>query len=158
MRVAAHDLLKAAFGNYAIGAFNICNLEQLHGLFRGASRATAPIIVQFTRVMRDYAHPLMLEHLLRGAETIYPEVNFAVHHDHGDEKSCAEAVTSGHYSSVMLDASHLPFEQNINATRQIVEIAHARGLTVEAELGQLKGIEDEMSHEVMEAIFTDPMK
>ena len=158
MRVAAHELIKDAFGNYAIGAFNVCNLEQLHGLFRGASRAAAPIIVQFTRVMRDYAHPLMLEQLLLGAEAIYPEVNFAVHHDHGDEKSCAEGVTSGLYSSVMLDASHLPFDQNIDATRRIAEIAHARGLTVEAELGQLKGIEDEMSHEVKEAILTDPTK
>src|SRR5262249_12363968 len=103
-----------------------------------------------------YAHPLMLEQLLRGAEAIYPEVIFAVHHDHGDEASCAEAVTSGHYSSVMIDASHLPFEENLAATRRVVGIAHARGVTVEAELGQLKGVEDGSPAESGKALLTDP--
>jgi len=143
MRVVANELLRTAYGSHAIGAFNVCNLEQVHGLFRGAAEARAPVIAQFTRVMRDYAHPLMLEELLRGAEAIYPEVIFAVHHDHGDETSCAEAVASGRYSSVMIDASHLPFEENIAATRRVVGIAHARGIAVEAELGQLKGVEDD---------------
>jgi len=158
MRVAAHELLKAAFGRQAIGAFNVCNLEQVHGLFRGASRAGTPVIVQFTRVMRDYAQPLMLEYLLRGAEAIYPAVTFAIHHDHGDEKSCAEAVASGHYSSVMIDASHLPFDQNIATTQRVGEHAHSHGIMVEAELGQLMGVEDEASHETKEAILTDPTK
>jgi len=158
MRVAAHELLKAAFGRQAIGAFNVCNLEQVHGLFRGASRAGAPVIVQFTRVMRDYAQPLMLEYLLRGAEAIYPAVTFAIHHDHGDEKSCAEAVASGHYSSVMIDASYLPFDQNIATTQRVGEHAHSHGIMVEAELGQLMGVEDEASHETKEAILTDPTK
>ena len=96
--------------------------------------------------------------MLRGAETTYPQVPFAIHHDHGDEKSCAEAVESGHYSSVMIDASHLPFAENIAATQRVVGAAHEHGMTVEAELGQLKGVEDEMSHEVKEAILTDPIK
>jgi len=156
MRVTANELLRAAYGSYAVGAFNVCNLEQVHGLFYGAAEARAPIIVQFTRVMRDYAHPLMLEQLLRGAEAIYPEVIFAVHHDHGDEASCAETVTSGHYSSVMIDASHLPFEENVAATRRVVGIAHARGVTVEAELGQLKGVEDGSPAESGKALLTDP--
>jgi fructose-bisphosphate aldolase class II len=145
MRVSNNELLHAAYGHYALGAFNVCNLEQVHGLFRGATEARAPVIVQFTRVMRDYAHPLMLEQLLRGAEMICPEVAFAVHHDHGDEASCADAIASGHYSSVMIDASHLPFEQNVAATRRVVEMAHRRGMAVEAELGQLKGVEDELT-------------
>src|SRR5262245_40868338 len=119
MRVRTNELLQAACGKYALGAFNVCNLEQIHGLFRGATEARAPVIVQFTRVMRDYAHPLLLEQLLRGAETIYPEVTFAAHHDHGDEASCADAIASGHYSSVMIDASHLPFEQNVAITRRV---------------------------------------
>jgi fructose-bisphosphate aldolase class II len=158
MRVSTKELLHAAYGQYALGAFNVCNLEQMHGLFRGATEARAPVIVQFTRVMRDYAHPRMLEHLLRGAEEIYPEVTFAVHHDHGDEASCADAIASGHYSSVMIDASHLPFEQNVAATRRIVDLAHRHGVTVEAELGQLKGVEDEMSAEAKDAVLTDPAK
>jgi fructose-bisphosphate aldolase, class II len=156
MRVAIKELFQAAHGRYALGAFNVCNLEQIHGLFRGATEARAPIIVQFTRVMRAYAHPLMLEQLLLGAEQLYPQVVFAVHHDHGDEASCADAVASGHYSSVMIDASHLPFEQNVATTRRVVEMAHLRGIAVEAELGQLKGVEDENSVEVKDALLTDP--
>ncbi len=158
MRTSALALLRAAYGHYAIGAFNVSNLEQVHGLFRGAKQAQAPILVQFTRAIRDYAHPLFLEHLLRSAETEYPETVFAVHLDHGDEASCDHAIGSGHYSSVMIDASHLPFEQNVATTHRVVEKAHAHGIAVEAELGQLKGIEDDMSHEVKEAILTDPAK
>ena len=83
MRVATIDLLKRAYGRCAIGAFNVCNLEQIHGLFRGAATAQAPIIVQFSRVIRNYAHPKMLEAMLSAAETIWPEVVFSVHLDHG---------------------------------------------------------------------------
>jgi fructose-bisphosphate aldolase class II len=156
MRASTDELLHAAYGKYALGAFNVCNLEQIHGLFRGATEARSPVIVQFTRVMRDYAHPLMLEQLLRGADEIYREVIFAVHHDHGDEASCVDAIASGHYSSVMIDASHLPLGQNVAATRRVVEMAHPQGITVEAELGQLKGVEDEMSVENQDALLTDP--
>ena len=74
MRQATIDLLRAAYGRYAVGAFNVCNMEQIHGLFQGASLAKAPVIAQFTRVMRSYAHPEMLEAMLRGAEAIYPDV------------------------------------------------------------------------------------
>ncbi len=158
MRLATIDLLRSSYGKYALGAFNVSNLEQIHGLFRGAVKARAPFIVQFTRVMREYAHPVMLERLLQGAEVSYPNALFAVHHDHGDETSCLDAIRSGFYNSVMIDASHLPFEENVATTRRVVEQAHAQGLAVEAELGQLKGVEDEMSHEVKEAILTDPGK
>ena len=156
MRLATLDLLKSACGRYALGAYNVCNLEQIHGLFRGAAQARAPVIVQFTRVMRNYAHPQMLAAMLRGAETIYPEVAFSVHLDHGDEKSCDEAIGSGQYSSVMIDASHLSWAENVAVTRRVVEKAHARGLAVEAELDLLKGIEDGMAISAREAILTDP--
>jgi len=156
MRHATIDLLKAAYGRYALGAFNVSNMEQIHGLFRGATRANAPIVVQFTRVMRSYAHPRMLEVMLQAAEEIYPSVVFACHHDHGDEASCAEAIASGNYNSVMIDASHHPFAENVTITRRVVEKAHARGIAVEAELGLLQGIEDEMSVDAKEAILTDP--
>lgn len=156
MRFAALKLMQSARERFALGAFNVSNLEQIHGLFRGAARAHAPVIVQFTRVMRDYAHPVTLEALLRGAEAIYPEVPFAVHLDHGDTETCADAIASGHFGSVMIDASHLPFEQNLAATARVVELAHARGVAVEAELGRLQGVEDEMGAEVREAILTDP--
>jgi len=156
MRHVTSDLLQAAYGRYALGAFNVCNLEQIHGLFRGAERAKAPVIVQFTRVMRSYAHPRMLEAMLQAAEEIYPSVVFTCHHDHGDEASCAEAIESGHYNSVMIDASHHPFAENVAITQRVVGQAHARGIAVEAELGLLQGIEDEMSVDAQEAILTDP--
>jgi fructose-bisphosphate aldolase class II len=100
----------------------------------------------------------MLEQLLCGAEKMYGDVVFAVHHDHGDEASCADAIASGHYSSVMIDASHLPFEQNAAITRRVVNMAHRRGIAVEAELGQLTGVEDEASMEANGALLTDPAK
>ena len=156
MRCATLELLKAAYGRYALGAFNVCNMEQIHGLFRGAARAHAPIIVQFTRVIRSYADPAMLAGMIQAAEDIYPDVDFAVHLDHGDADSCFDAIRSGDYSSVMIDASHLPFEQNVETTRRVVEKAHACGVSVEAELGLLKGIEDDMAASAQEAILTDP--
>jgi fructose-bisphosphate aldolase class II len=128
----------------------------MHGLFRGAAQAQAPIIVQFTRVIRNYAHPAMLERLLQGAAAIYPTVTFAVHLDHGDQASCQDALASGHYTSVMIDASHHPFEQNIAITAQIVAQAHAQGVAVEAELGKLQGVEDDMEVSARDAILTDP--
>ncbi len=156
MRLATLELLISAYGRYAIGAFNVSNMEQIHGLFRGAARARSPIIVQFTRVIRSYADPAMLEGMLQAAERIYPEVDFAVHLDHGDEESCHDAIRSGHYSSVMIDASHFPFEQNLEITRRIAVKAHAAGIAVEAELGLLKGIEDDMTVSAQDAILTDP--
>src|SRR6266404_2110662 len=153
MRFSSTGLMRFAYGRYALGAFNVSNLEQVHGVFRGAARARAPIIIQFTRVMREYAHPVMIEQLLRGAESIYPDVPFAVHLDHGDEATCADAIASRQLSSVMIDASHLPFEQNVLTTSRIVERAHACGVAVEAELGQLQGVEDEMSADTKEAIL-----
>jgi fructose-bisphosphate aldolase class II len=156
MRLRTIDLLKAAYGRYALGAFNVCNLEQIHGAFRGAALAQAPIIIQFTRVIRAYAHPDMLEKLLQAAELIYPRVMFSVHLDHGDTASCAEAVGSGGYSSVMIDASHHPFPENVRITQTVVELAHSAGVSVEAELGQLKGIEDDMEVSARDAILTDP--
>jgi fructose-bisphosphate aldolase class II len=156
MRLPTATLLAAASGRYCVGAFNVCNMEQVQGLFRGAAAARAPIIVQFTRVIRDYAHPRMLEGLLRAAEAIHPDVAYAVHHDHGDTASCLDAVASGNYGSVMIDASHEAFEMNVAITRRVVEAAHARGLAVEAELGRLQGVEDGASVSAIDAMLTDP--
>lgn len=156
MRLRTIDLMKAAYGEYALGAFNVCNLEQIHGVFQGAREAAAPIIVQFTRVIRNYAHPRMLEAMLQAAQEIYPEVPFSMHLDHGDEAACLDAIESGQYSSVMIDASHEPFEENIAITSRIVRQAHARGIAVEAELGLLKGVEDGMEVSAKDAILTDP--
>lgn len=156
MRFRCTDLMRIAYGRYALGAFNVNTLEQIHGVFRGAAAARAPIIIQFTRVMREYSHPTMLAQLLRGAEQVYPDVAFAAHLDHGDEATCADAIQSGDFGSVMIDASHHPFEENVTATARVVKSAHARGLVVEAELGKLQGIEDDMSVSAQDAVLTDP--
>src|SRR5688572_14806458 len=98
----------------------------------------------------------MLAAMLRAAEVVYPQVKFSMHLDHGDEAACADAIESGDYSSVMIDASHFSFEENVAVTRRVVEQAHAQGIAVEAELGLLKGIEDGMSVAAEKAILTDP--
>ncbi len=154
MRLSTIDLLRAAGGRFALGAFNVCNMEQIHGLFRGATQSGAPVIAQFTRVIRGYAHPQMLERMLAAAAAVYPEVVFAVHLDHGDEAACEDAIASGHYGSVMIDASHLPFAENVAITRRVVREAHAHGIAVEAELGQLEGVEE--GTERAEAVLTRP--
>ena len=158
MRLPTIELLKAAYGQYALGAFNVSNMEQIHGLFRGAEAAKAPIIVQFTRVMRAYAEARMLAAMIEAAERIYPNVAFSLHLDHGDQPTCEEAIASGQYSSVMIDASHRPLDQNVAVTRAVVENAHAKGIAVEAELGLLKGIEDGMEVDARDAILTDPVQ
>lgn len=156
MLVSTSELFKLAYGRYAIGAYNINNMEQALGLFEGGVRAQAPIIVQLSRGARKYAGTVMLESLIRAAEVMYPDVVFAVHLDHGDEALCYDAIDSGFYSSVMIDASHEPFEKNVAITRRVVERAHAKGISVEAELGMLGGVEEHVQVDEKHAFLTDP--
>jgi fructose-bisphosphate aldolase class II len=156
MRVPIQKLYQKAYGNYGIGAFNVFNAEQVHGVFRGAQKATSPIIIQLTPVARDYMHPEMLEGIIVAAEKIYPEVAFTVHLDHGNYEHDTKAIDSGYYNSVMIDASHEPFEENIRITSEIVRKAHAKGIAVEAELGVLSGVEDHISIEEKYALYTNP--
>ena len=137
MIVTTKELFKHAYGKYAIGAYNINNLEQTMGLFQGNVQSKAPFIVQLSKGARSYTHKLMLEALMRTADEIFPDAVFAIHLDHGDEATCMDCINSGIYSSVMIDASHESFEKNIEITKRVVDAAHAKGLVVEAELGQL---------------------
>ncbi len=137
MIVTTDALFRIAYGKYAVGAYNINNMEQALGLFRGHIEAQAPFIVQISKGARKYAGIPMIEAIIRAAEQMYPDAIYAVHLDHGDEETCYACIDSGFYSSVMIDASHEPFEQNVAITRRVVERAHARGLSVEAELGML---------------------
>jgi fructose-bisphosphate aldolase class II len=98
----------------------------------------------------------MLEAMIRTADEIFPESIFAVHLDHGDEETCYECIESGFYSSVMIDASHEPFEENVAATKRVVDAAHAKGIVVEAELGMLGGVEEHVSVAEADAKLTDP--
>jgi fructose-bisphosphate aldolase class II len=156
MIVTTADLYKLAYGHYAIGAYNINNLEQTLGLFKGCIDSQAPLIIQLSKGARQYADKRMLEAIIRTAEQIHPEAVFAVHLDHGDEAACYDCIDSGFYSSVMIDASHEPFEENVAITRRVVERAHAKGISVEAELGRLGGVEEDVQVEEGSAFLTDP--
>ena len=156
MIVTTKKLFEAAYGKYAIGAYNINNLEQTMGLFRGNLDSQAPFIIQISKGARTYTHKLMLENLIRTADQVFPEAIFAVHLDHGDEQTCYDCISSGFYSSVMIDASQQPFEKNIEITRRVVEAAHAKGIVVEAELGQLGGVEEHVKVSEADAKLTDP--
>lgn len=156
MIVSTKELFKAAYGNYAIGAYNINNMEQTMGLFRGNIDSQAPFIIQISKGARSYSDKRMLEGIIRAADEIFTQSVFAVHLDHGDEKTCFDCIASGFYSSVMIDASHESFEENIAITKRVVDAAHTRGLVVEAELGQLGGVEEHVAVDEANAKLTDP--
>jgi fructose-bisphosphate aldolase class II len=156
MIVTTKDLFRAAYGKYAIGAYNINNLEQTMGLFQGNLDSQAPFIIQISKGARSYTHKLMLEGLIRAADQVFPDAIFAVHLDHGDEETCYDCINSGFYSSVMIDASHFSFEENIAITKRVVDAAHAKGIVVEAELGQLGGVEEHVKVDEADAKLTDP--
>lgn len=156
MIVTTKKLFEAAYGKYAIGAYNINNLEQSMGLFRGNVDSKAPFIIQISKGARSYTHKKMLESLIKASDEVFPEAIFAVHLDHGDEETCYDCINSGFYSSVMIDASHEPFDKNIEITRKIVDAAHARGIVVEAELGMLGGVEEHVAVDEANAKLTNP--
>ncbi len=156
MIVSTEKLFAHAYGKYALGAYNINNLEQTMGLFRGCLDSQAPFIIQISKGARSYTHKKMLEGLIRSADEIFPSAIFAVHLDHGDEQACYDCIESGFYSSVMIDASHEDFDTNIAVTRRVVEAAHPLGITVEAELGQLGGVEEHIKVDEANAKLTNP--
>ncbi|MGQ9592264.1 MAG: class II fructose-bisphosphate aldolase [Planctomycetota bacterium] len=153
MIVTTAQLFQIAYGRFAIGAYNVNNLEQATGLFRGNVQSKAPFIIQISKGARKYTDKRFLEAIIRAGEKIFPEAIFAVHLDHGDEETCYDCIDSGFYSSVMIDASHEPFEKNVEITRRVVERAHAKGVSVEAELGRLGGVEEDV---VGHVCLTDP--
>src|SRR5947209_18015055 len=158
MIVTTAQLYKVAYKKFAVGAYNINNLEQTMGLFRGCIDSKAPFIIQLSKGARKYTDKRMLEAIIRTAEEIFPDAIFAVHLDHGDEESCYDCIESGFYSSVMIDASHEPFEKNVEITKRVVDRAHARGISVEAELGMLGGVEEDIKVAEGHASRTNPLE
>ncbi len=156
MIVSTKELFKHAYGNYAVGAYNINNAEQIMGLFQGNMDSKAPFIIQISKGARSYTDKRLLEAMIRAADEIFPDAIFAVHLDHGNEEACMDCIASGFYSSVMIDASHESFEENINITKRVVEAAHPKGVVVEAELGQLGGVEEDISVSEDQAHLTNP--
>ena len=158
MIVTTAELYKVAYGKFALGAYNINNLEQTNGLFEGCKQSDAPFIIQISKGARSYANKQMLEAIIRAAEQIWPDLIFAVHLDHGDEASCYDCIESGFYSSVMIDASHESFDKNIEITKRVVDRAHAAGVSVEAELGMLGGVEEDIAVDEHNACLTNPVE
>ncbi len=156
MIVTTAALYKIAYRKFAIGAYNINNAEQAVGLFRGCLDSKAPFIIQLSKGARAYTHKKIIEAIIRACDEIYPEAIFAVHLDHGDEETCYDCIDSGFYSSVMIDASHHPFEENVAITKRVVDRAHAKGVSVEAELGMLGGVEEDIVVEEGNACLTNP--
>src|SRR5258708_23722679 len=130
-------------------------MEQVLGLFQGNVQSHAPFIIQLSKGARKYADKRMLEAMIRTAEGMFPEAIYAVHLDHGDEETCYDCINSGFFSSVMIDASHEPFEKNVEITKRVVTAAHAKGLSVEAELGMLGGVEEDIQVEDGHATLTN---
>ncbi|MBI9064301.1 MAG: class II fructose-bisphosphate aldolase [Marinilabiliaceae bacterium] len=145
MLVSPKTLFNHCYGKYGIAAVNVFTMEQVIGLFSAGQKANAPFIVQMTPVARNYATPEMLQAMIEAAAKLYPNAIFATHLDHGVEEHAFHAIESGHYSSVMIDASHDSFESNVLRTSKVVASAHKMGVFVESELGVLSGVEDNLS-------------
>ena len=150
------EMFKKAYeGGYAIGAFNVNNMEIVQGITEAAKEVNAPLILQVSSGARKYANHTYLMKLIEAAlaETDLP---IAVHLDHGDSFELCKSCIYGGFTSVMIDGSHLPFEENIALTKKVVEYAHDKGVTVEGELGRLAGIEDAVNVSEEDAAFTRP--
>lgn len=156
--VSTKEMFENAYkGGYAIGAFNVNNMEIIQGITQAAKKLDAPLILQVSAGARKYANQTYLTKLVEAAiiETGLP---IALHLDHGDSyELCVDCIDSG-FTSVMIDGSHLPYEENIALTRKVVEYAHNHDpiVMVEAELGRLEGVEDDINVSAEEASYTDP--
>ncbi len=155
--VTTTEMFKKAYeGGYAIGAFNVNNMEIVQGITEAAHELNSPIILQASAGARKYANSVYLVKLVEAAIELYPELPIALHLDHGaDFQTCKDCVDSG-FTSVMIDASSKPFEENIEITKKVVDYAHAHGVVVEAELGTLAGIEDDVKVEEGASSYTNP--
>ncbi len=156
MLTSTTTMFKKCYGKFAIGALNVWSMEQIHALFSAGEKSSSPFIVQMTPVARNYAHSEMLMGIIKAASKIYPKAIFATHIDHGNEQHVLDAISSGDFTSVMIDASHDSFSDNVYRTKAIVEEAHKKDVAVEAELGVLSGVEDDLSVDEKNALYTKP--
>ena len=154
--VTSTEMFKKAYdGGYAIGAFNVNNMEIIQGITEAARECNAPVILQVSKGARAYANRTYLVKLVEAAE-IETGLPIVLHLDHGDSfETCKSCIDDG-FTSVMIDASSKPFEENIEITRQVVEYAHARGVVVEAELGTLAGVDDDVKVAAEDSSYTRP--
>jgi len=154
--VTSKEMFRKAYeGNYAVGAFNVNNMEIIQGIVDAAKQENAPLILQVSAGARKYANPIYLRKLVEAAieDT---GLDIVLHLDHGDDFEICKSCIDGGFSSVMIDGSKLPFEENIALTKRVVEYAHDKGIVVEAELGKLAGVEDAVKVNTKDATYTDP--
>ena len=159
--VTSTEMFKKAYeGHYAIGAFNVNNMEIIQGITEAATMEKAPVILQVSKGARAYAKHVYLvklvEAALLDAQESGVDLPIVLHLDHGPDFETCKACIDGGFTSVMIDGSHLPFEENIKLTRQVVEYAHDHGVVVEGELGRLAGVEDDVKVGDDDALYTDP--
>ena len=155
------EMFKKAYeGGYAIGAFNVNNMEIIQGIMEAATETNSPVILQVSSGARKYANPIYLRKLVEAgiedAKLKGKDIDVVLHLDHGDSfELCKDCIDSG-FTSVMIDGSKYSFEENVELTTKVVEYAHPRGVVVEAELGKLAGIEDDVNVEAGDAMYTSP--
>ena len=155
--VTSTEMFKKAYhGGYAVGAFNVNNMEIVQAITEACREEKAPVILQVSKGARAYANHTYLVKLVEAAVIECPEIPIALHLDHGDSFETCKACIDGGFTSVMIDASSKPFAENIEITRKVVEYAHDHGVVVEAELGALAGIEDEVNVSADNAHYTRP--
>ena len=155
--VTTTEMFKKAYnGGYAVGAFNVNNMEIVQGITEACREENAPVILQVSKGARAYANPTYLVKLVEAAVIECPNIPIALHLDHGDSFETCKSCIDGGFTSVMIDASSKSFEENIAITKQVVEYAHDHGVVVEAELGSLSGIEDDVKVSSEAASYTRP--
>ena len=155
--VTTTEMFKKAYeGGYAIGAFNVNNMEIVQAITEACKEENAPVILQVSKGARAYANHTYLVKLVEAAAIECPNIPIALHLDHGDSFETCKSCIDGGFTSVMIDASSKSFEENIAITRKVVEYAHDHGVVVEAELGSLAGIEDEVNVSAEAASYTRP--
>ena len=154
--VGTKEMFKKAYeGQYAIGAFNVNNMEIVQGITEAAGALKSPLILQCSAGARKYAKHEYLVHLVQAALEIN-DIPIALHLDHGADFETCKSCIDGGFTSVMIDGSHFPFKENIELTKKVVEYAHEHGVLVEGELGQLAGIEDDVNVSAENASYTQP--
>src|SRR4029079_19213171 len=152
-------------GGFAVGAFNVNNMEITQGIIEAASAERSRLILQISKGARKYANFRYLRHIIAAAVEEHPELPIAIHLDHGDTVDLVKTCVADGFTSVMIDGSHHPYDENVKVTAEAVKVAHASGVTVEAELGMLGGIEEDVvgldSEEYeknVEKFLTDPVE
>jgi len=156
--ISTKEMFQSCYGKYAVAAYNVNNLELAKAVAEACQESKAPFVFQISRGARKYANPILLKSIINGIGEAYPELVFAIHLDHGTLEVCEEVLNENplFFTSVMIDASHEEFDKNIEISKRVVDLAHSKGVSVEAELGQLGGVEEDIKVDEEHASLTDP--